>query len=266
MITLYRPANYNNPRASEFTGRSIDIKPFDVENGAIYHELDTGRTYRFDKENSKWYETEGGTEPTPSIAVEPITITENGTTTAPDGKAYSPVTVNVPPVGVTEPFIEEDYFFNDNGKLASLNTAKLYGYKEIREYMYYNAFACSQIVLPNTITVIGRDAFSGCEVLQLTSLPASLQLIADNAFFNCEKITISEIPETVTFIGGGAFGNCKALTEITFKGTPTLEIKDGAFQYCTSLAIINVPWAEGAVANAPWGATNATINYNYTGE
>jgi hypothetical protein len=27
-----------------------------------------------------------------------------------------------------------------------------------------------------------------------------------------------------------------------------------------------VPWAEGAVANAPWGATNATINYNYTGE
>lgn len=26
-----------------------------------------------------------------------------------------------------------------------------------------------------------------------------------------------------------------------------------------------VPWAEGAVTNAPWGATNATINYNYTG-
>ena len=23
---------------------------------------------------------------------------------------------------------------------------------------------------------------------------------------------------------------------------------------------------EGAVASAPWGATNATINYNYTGE
>ena len=67
MITLYRPANYNNPRASEFTGRSADIKPFDVENGAIYHELDTGRTYRFDKENSKWYETEGGLNQLPAL-------------------------------------------------------------------------------------------------------------------------------------------------------------------------------------------------------
>ena len=30
------------------------------------------------------------------IIVEPITITQNGTTTAPSGKAYSPITVNVP--------------------------------------------------------------------------------------------------------------------------------------------------------------------------
>lgn len=31
-----------------------------------------------------------------SITVEPLTVTENGTQTAPSGKAYSPVTVNVP--------------------------------------------------------------------------------------------------------------------------------------------------------------------------
>lgn len=30
------------------------------------------------------------------ITVEPVTITQNGTTTAPSGKAYSPITVNVP--------------------------------------------------------------------------------------------------------------------------------------------------------------------------
>lgn len=34
-----------------------------------------------------------------SVTVEPLTVTQNGTTTAPSGKAYSPVTVNVP--GVT---------------------------------------------------------------------------------------------------------------------------------------------------------------------
>lgn len=31
-----------------------------------------------------------------SVTVEPLTVTQNGTTTAPSGKAYSPVTVNVP--------------------------------------------------------------------------------------------------------------------------------------------------------------------------
>ena len=56
MITLYRPAGYDNPRASEFTGRSIDTKPSNVENGASYIELDTGRVYRYDKENNRWIE------------------------------------------------------------------------------------------------------------------------------------------------------------------------------------------------------------------
>lgn len=146
MITLYRPANYNNPRASEFTGRSIDTKPNDVENGAIYKEIDTGRTYRFDKENSKWYEADGGAEPTPSITVEPITITENGTTTAPDGKAYSPVTVNVTPTGATEPFIEEEYATGD-----ILVGAKLYGYTKIRPYAFYAQTGLRQILLPENL-------------------------------------------------------------------------------------------------------------------
>ena len=40
--------------------------------------------------------TSGGGGGGSGITVEPITITQNGTTTAPSGKAYSPITVNVP--------------------------------------------------------------------------------------------------------------------------------------------------------------------------
>ena len=39
--------------------------------------------------------TSGGGSGGSGITVEPITITQNGTTTAPSGKAYSPITVNV---------------------------------------------------------------------------------------------------------------------------------------------------------------------------
>lgn len=51
---------------------------------------------------------------------------------------------------------------------------------------------------------------------------------------------------------------------MTFEGKPT-RIDSNAFYNCSNLKTINVPWAEGEVANAPWGATKATINYNYTG-
>lgn len=42
MITLYRPAYYTTARAPEFTRRSIDTKPVNVENGAVFKEINTG--------------------------------------------------------------------------------------------------------------------------------------------------------------------------------------------------------------------------------
>ena len=82
-------------------------------------------------------------------------------------------------------------------------------------------------------------------------------------FYNCAKLSLTSLPAGITSIGSSAFYNCANLTSITFEGTPT-SIASNAFNGCTNLTTINVPWAEGAVANAPWGATKATINYNYT--
>lgn len=280
MITLYRPAYYTTKRAPEFTGLSIDIKPIDVENGAVYKELDTGRTYRYDDENNKWYEADGGSEPTPSITVEPITITENGTTTAPDGKAYNPVTVNVTPTGATEPFIEEEYATGD-----ILVSAKLYGYTKIRSYAFYNQSRLHQILLPENLVEIGGSAFSGCGALTLAELPDSITTINSRAFENCNNTSFTKLPPMLTSLEAFAFrcpttidiipatvktvGNYALLTKnsnLTFMGTPTTISTTALFDSRQYLTTINVPWAEGAVANAPWGATNATINYNYKGE
>ena len=51
MFTLYRSANFDNPRASSFVGLSTDEKPIEEENGASFQEIDTGKVFRFDKEN-----------------------------------------------------------------------------------------------------------------------------------------------------------------------------------------------------------------------
>lgn len=88
--------------------------------------------------------------------------------------------------------------------------------------------------------------------------------IRAHAFDGCSKLESFAIPEGITDIGEYAFWTCTGLTSITFEGTPTT-INSWAFKDCTNLTSIKVPWAEGAVSGAPWGATRATITYNYTG-
>lgn len=76
---------------------STDTKPTTgVANGSKCIEMDTGKKYMFNEEDSEWEELPssgggggGGT------TVEALSVTQNGTYTAPSGKAYSPVTVNV---------------------------------------------------------------------------------------------------------------------------------------------------------------------------
>jgi hypothetical protein len=97
--------------------------------------------------------------------------------------------------------------------------------------------------------------------MTINAIPEGVTSIEVQAFAGCAEITVNSIPQGVKTIGNMAFANCTGITELTFKGTPT-SICSNSFQGCTNLLNIYVPWAEGEVANAPWGATNATIHYN----
>ena len=96
-------------------------------------------------------------------------------------------------------------------------------------------------------------------------IPENVTKFRDYAFYNCSNLALTSLPEGLTSIGYNAFQNCTSITTLTFEGTPRT-INSSAFSGCTNLITINVPWSEGAVANAPWGATNATINYDYVEE
>ena len=162
--------------------------------------------------------------------------------------------------GATEPYIEETY--DQNGQLID---AVMHGYTSIRPYAFQHCSVLVSVSGISAITSIGKYAFSQCSNLALTSLPAGITSIGNNAFDSCVKLALTSMPAGITSIGSYSFSNCTGLTTITFEGTPQ-SIDSHAFSGSTKLTTINVPWAEGAVAGAPWGATNATINYNYTPE
>jgi hypothetical protein len=164
-----------------------------------------------------------------------------------------------------------------NGKQMFLNMIKNgasgsfvipVGVTTIRDYAFYDS-SLTITELPDGITEIHSFAFESCPNLSITKLPDSLVYLYNGAFVNSPNVAITRIPANVKTIGASVFGNGMSpnttLTSITFEGTPT-KIDGLAFNRCNNLTTINVPWSEGEVAGAPWGATKATINYNYTGE
>ena len=119
--------------------------------------------------------------------------------------------------------------------------------------------------IPDNITKIGDQCFLACINMPLKYLSKNLTSIGSSAFSSCYAITSLDLPATLKTINSGAFSSCTSLTSVIFRGKPS-SVGSSLFSYCSNLVDIKVPWSEGEVANAPWGATNAVITYNYTGE
>lgn len=138
--------------------------------------------------------------------------------------------------------------------------------KKVGEYAFYRNEKLTAINIPVAVSYIGRYAFAECTELASISLPNGTWLrIYDYAFQKCVKLTSPiQLPTNLYDLKDCSFWGCTGLTEVTFNSTPA-NVGSSVFIGCTNLLTINVPWAEGEVSGAPWGATNATINYNYTG-
>jgi hypothetical protein len=120
--------------------------------------------------------------------------------------------------------------------------------------------------LNDNITEIEQEEYSNRTDMGIALSPSSLETIGHYAFGNCPYIKFRTIPKSVKSIGNMIFSGCPLITKITFEGTPEEIGVSALYNGPNGITIINVPWSEGEVANAPWGAMNATINYNYTEE
>ena len=106
-----------------------------------------------------------------------------------------------------------------------------------------NAFSfCSglkTVTIPNSVTSIGTNAFSFCSGLKTVTIPNSVTSIGTNAFSFCSGLKTVTIPNSVTSIGSGTFEGCTGLTEVTIPNSVT-DIGDEAFYYCTGLKTVTI--------------------------
>ena len=85
-----------------------------------------------------------------------------------------------------------------------------------------------RVVLPDTVTYIGEDAFTQeydqwtteFSSLEEVILPSNLKTIGRRAFANLLLLKKIDIPASVTSIGEGAFEHCTALKDVTLRCDP----------------------------------------------
>ena len=94
------------------------------------------------------------------------------------------------------------------------------------------------ITIPNSVTAISPNAFSGCTNIMSVTIPAGVTSIGDSAFSGCSNLTSINIPNNVTSIGFYTFAGCTSLTSITIPEGVTI-LYEGMISYCSSLTTIN---------------------------
>ncbi len=106
-----------------------------------------------------------------------------------------------------------------------------------RNAMLGRAPAITEVVLPDTLVELGKEAFFYCPNLSQVTLSANLKSISESAFANCERLT-TVIGSDFTKVGKYAFANCLRLNSISLENVT--EIDDFAFSSCTSLKNVNL--------------------------
>lgn len=130
--------------------------------------------------------------------------------------------------------------YSQDGKklLFAPNNLKEYTIKEgtivvcdevFSEGLKYNVL--ESITFPDSLKVIGNEAFRDCCKLSLEILPKHIVSIGTKAFSGCESIVKLAIPNTVNHIGDDAFYECKALENVNIPKSIT-EIGKCMFQGC----------------------------------
>mgnify|MGYP002859672655 CR=1 FL=1 len=117
------------------------------------------------------------------------------------------------------------------------------------------AFADSpvnSVVLPDSVTQIGYEAFAGCDALQTIKMPKSLESVEAGAFRGCLSLEKVEMGDTIKAFSESMFESCASLKEIPFRNG-ILELPRNVFSECASIESATIPPSVAAIRSGAFG-------------
>ena len=126
---------------------------------------------------------------------------------------------------------------------------------------YKGAQPSGVLTVPEGITVIGPEAFSGCAGISEVRFPLTLERIDAEAFNACTGLTALHFPESLKRLEDGAFNGCTGLKTLDFSKSTKLDlIEDNAFRGCENIeGQLNLPASVTRIGDSAFdGCENIT--------
>ena len=115
------------------------------------------------------------------------------------------------------------------------------GTTKVIDYMFYgDVTSLKKVILPDSLTSIGRYSFHSCSSLTQINVPDNVESIGSYAFHGCSSLTTINIPNKLTIINTYTFRGCSLLAQASIPDSVTV-LDDYCFEGCISLTRINIP-------------------------
>ncbi len=148
-----------------------------------------------------------------------------------------------------------DYAFANN---ANLTSVKLSANAFMRDYMFENCFALTEVTIPEGLTRLGVYTFRNCTALESVTFPSTMDSEAiSGAFYGCSSLaTVNGVENWEIIMQNVFYGT--ALSDLSVF-TSLKEIQSGAFQNCPNLpAVFEIPETVEFIAGSAF-ADNAFV-------
>lgn len=153
------------------------------------------------------------------------------------------------------------FAFAYDTKLESVTNLENTQVSQISEAMFCECSSLYEILLPNTITSIGNEAFEACKKLTSVDLSKTkTATIGVKGFAYCDNLSKIQFPTTLTLIDDGAFAEDKNLRSVqNLEKTIVSKIGYGVFEGCSNLSSVKLPQTLSTLGESAFeGCSNLT--------
>jgi hypothetical protein len=143
-----------------------------------------------------------------------------------------------------KPFVVKDAIVNNyiknviNINVGTVNMSARQDFEIVGGTLKKYMGESTEVVIPDNVKIIGRDAFNQCKAITAVKIPDSVVEIECWAFAGCTNLKIVNLPETIQIVDRSAFSGCCKL-EIAWpdswkkKQLSKLRIASTAIENCT---------------------------------